>query len=194
MPYPVVHILFFVFCISAVAVYATVRSIFHREASFKGSMSLLLLLFVGSLCALFPDIMVVYNVLVNGTVEYCHIGSFPTHSLLFGFSAILFGTLTGYMAYREVGKAIYMGLFGEAAFFSHLLLDDACGANCYYFYPIYSERMSLFPLMNISFLKTGPLQYLITSFVSISFVCFFIMIALFSLNKFGFEFKYKFKE
>lgn len=193
MPYPVAHVLFFVFGISAVAVYAIVRSIFHKEASFEGSRNLLLLLFVGSLCALFPDIMVIFNLLVNGTIGHCWIGSVPTHSLLFGFSAILFGTLTGYMAYREVGKAIYMGLFGEAAFFSHLLLDDACGANCYYFYPIYSERMSLFPFMNISFQETGLFQYLITSFASVSFVCFFIMMALFSLDKFGFEFKYRFK-
>ncbi len=192
MPYPVVHILFFVFCISAVAVYATIISIFHREASFEGSMRLMLLLLVGSLCALFPDIMVVYNLLVNGTIEYCRIGSVPTHSLLFSSSALLFGTLAGYMAYRKVGKAIYLGLFGEAAFFSHLLLDDACGADCTYFYPIYSERISLFPLMNINFQETGLLHYLITSFVSVSFVCFFIMMALFSLNKFGFEFKYRF--
>ncbi|AKB19821.1 MULTISPECIES: metal-dependent hydrolase [unclassified Methanosarcina] len=194
MPYPVAHILFFVFGISAVAVYAIVRSIYHREASFEGSMHLLLLLFVGSLCALFPDIMVVYNLLVNGTIEHCWIGSVPTHSLLFSFSAILFGTLIGYMAYGKVSKAIYLGLFGEAAFFSHLLLDDACGANCTYFYPIYNERVALFSLMNINFQETGLLHYLIISFVSVSFICFFIMMALFSLNKFGFEFKYRFKE
>lgn len=192
MPYPVVHILFFIFCICAVAVYASVRSFFRREFSFGDSMSLLLLLLVGSLCALFPDIKVVYNLLVNGiTGDYCLIGSVPTHSLLFSSSAILFGTLSGYIAYRKVGKAIYLGLFGEAAFFSHLLLDDACGANITYFYPVYNGRINIFPFMNIGFQETGFFNYLIISFLSVSFICFFIMMALFSLNQFGFEFKYR---
>jgi hypothetical protein len=61
--------------------------------------------------------MIVYNLLVNGTIEHCWIGEVPTHSLLFSSSAILFGTFAGYIAYREIGKAIYLGLFGEAAFF-----------------------------------------------------------------------------
>jgi len=152
----------------------------------------MLLVLVGSLCVLFPDIMVVYNLLVNGTIEYCWIGSVPTHLLLFSSSALLFGTLAGYMAYRKVGKAIYLGVFGEAAFFSHLLLDDACGANCTYFYPIYNEKISLFPLIKVNFQETGFLHNLVISFVSVSFICFFIMLALFSLNKFGFEFKYRF--
>lgn len=194
MPYPVVHVLFFVFCISSVAVYATVRSIFRRKPTLKDSKQLLLLLFVGSLCSLFPDIMVVYNVLINGTITYCWIGSVPTHSLLFSSSAILLGILVGYMAYRKVAKAIYLGLFGEAAFSSHLLLDDACGASCFYLYPIYNERISIFPFMNISFLEAGLIHYLIISFVSVSFVCLLIMMALYSLNQFGFEFKYELKE
>ncbi len=136
MPYPVVHVLFFVFCINAVAVYATVRSLFRRELSFRGSMNLLLLLSVGSLCALFPDIMIVYNLLVNGTMEHCWIGPVPTHSLLFSFPAILFGIIAGYAIYRKLGKAIYLGLFAEAAFLSHLLLDDISEGGCEYLYPI----------------------------------------------------------
>lgn len=194
MPYPVVHVLFFVFCVNAVAVYAAVRPIFNKGATFGDSRHLLLLLFVGSFCTLLPDIMVVYNYLVNGTIKYCFIGSVPTHSFLFSSSAILFGILAGYVAYRKVAKAIYLGLFGEAAFSSHLLLDDACGASCYYFYPVYNERISIFPFMNINFQETGLFDYLVTSFISVSFVCSLIMIALFSLHQFGFEFKYKLKE
>ncbi len=191
MPYPIVHILFFIFCISAVAVYAAVRSIFHEGSSFGSLMPLMLLLFVGSLCSLFPDITAVYNLLVNGTMGHCWIGTFPTHSLLFSFLAILFGTLIGYIAYRKISKAIYLGLFGEAAFFSHLLLDDACGASCTYFYPVYNKPISIFSMMNIGFQETGLLHYLISSFVFVSFICFFIMMTLFSLNRFGFEFKYR---
>jgi hypothetical protein len=193
MPYPVVHVLFFVFCVSAVAVYAAVRSIIQKQATFGASMHLLLLLLVGSLCTLLPDIMISYNLLVNGTIEHCWIGSIPTHSLLFSFSAIVVGTLTGYMVYQKVAKAIYLGLFGEAAFSSHLLLDDACGASCYYFYPIYSERISIFPFMNVSLLETGAFHYLLVSFLSVSFVFLLIMMALYSLHQFGFEFKYEFK-
>jgi hypothetical protein len=194
MPYPIVHVLFFVFCVSAVAVYAIVKSIFCREKPFRGSMYLLLPLLIGSLCSVFPDIMVVYNLLINGTIQYCWIGFVPTHSILFSFSAILLVTFTGYVAHRKISKAMYLGLFGGAAFFSHLLLDDACGANCYYLYPVYKEKFSIFPYLNISLLETEPLHYLIISFVSVSLVCLLIMIVLFSLEQFGFEFKHKLKE
>lgn len=192
MPYPVVHILFFVFCINAIAVYTAIRSIFHKKLSFWSSMRLLLLLFVGSLCSLFPDIPIVYNLLINGTMEHDWVGPIPTHSLLFSFPAILFGTLVGYVAYRQAGKAIYLGLFGEAAFFSHLLLDDACGAGCIYFYPIYNETISTFSMMTINFSEAGLLHYLLVSFISISFVYFVIMMSMFSINHFGFESKYRF--
>ena len=185
MPYPVVHVLFFVFCISAVAVYATIRSLFRRELSFKSSMHLLLLLSVGSLCALFPDIMAVYNLFVNGTMEHCWIGPVPTHSLLFSFPAILFGIFAGYAVYRNFGKAIYLGLFAEAAFLSHLLLDDIGEGGCEYLYPLYNKNISVFSMMDVSFQETGLFHYLIISFVSVFFICFVIMMALFALNQFG---------
>jgi membrane-bound metal-dependent hydrolase YbcI (DUF457 family) len=191
MPYPIVHMLFFIFSTSSVAVYATVRSVFHKGTSFGSSMRLTFLLIVGSLCSIFPDIPAVYNLLVNGNMHHCWIGSFPTHSLVFSSLAIIFGVLAGYTAYRKVSKAIYLGLFGEAAFFSHLLLDDACGGSCSYFYPVYNRPISLFSIMNIGFEQVGLLHYLMISFVSVSFVCFFIAMALFSLNQFGFEFKYR---
>ena len=191
MPYPVVHVLFFVFCINAVAVYAAVRSFFRRELSFKSSMHLLLLLSVGSLCALFPDIMIVYNLFVNGTMEHCSVGPVPTHSILFSFPAILFGTITGYAIFREPGRAIYLGLFAEAAFLSHLLLDDISEGGCEYLYPLYDKDISVFSMMDISFQETGLFHYLIASFVSVFFICCIIMMALFALNQFGFEFKYK---
>lgn len=191
MPYPVVHVLFFVFCINAVAVYATVRSLFRRELSFRGSMNLLLLLSVGSLCALFPDIMIVYNLPVHGTIEHCWIGAVPTHSLLFSFPAILFGIIAGYAIYRKISKALYLGLFAEAAFLSHLLLDDISEGGCEYFYPIYNRTISIFSMMDASFRGTGLFHYLTVSFVSVFFICAVIMMALFALSKYGFEFKYR---
>ena len=110
MPYPVAHVMFFVFCICAIAVYTTLVALLRRELSARNIVHILLLLFVGAFFALFPDIATVYNILVNGTMEHTRIGPIPTHSLLFSSSAILFGTLIGYMLYREFGRAVYMDL------------------------------------------------------------------------------------
>jgi hypothetical protein len=191
MPYPVVHVLFFVLCISAVAVYATVRSLFRGELSLKSSKNLLPLLFVGSICSLFPDIMIVHSLLVNGTMEHCWAGPIPTHSLLFSIPAVLFGITTGYVIYRKLGRAMYLGFFAEAAFASHLLLDDISEGGCEYLYPLYEKEISVFSMMDVSFLGTGLFHYLITSFVSVFFICSIIMMALFVLSKYGFELRYK---
>ncbi len=191
MPYPVAHVLFFVFCISAVAVYAVIRSLFRGELSLRDMPSLLLLLFIGSLCTLFPDIMAVYNIFVNGNLGHCWAGPIPTHSLLFSSSAIIFGTLVGYLAYRKLDKAIYLGLFGEAAFLTHLLLDDVSENGINYLYPIYDGTIKLSSLMDSGFQENGLMLYLLKSFVSVFAVFFVIMMALFALNKLGFEFKYK---
>jgi hypothetical protein len=183
MPYPVVHVLFFVFCISAAVVYAAVKSFLHRELSLRDSIPILSLLLVGSLFALFPDIPAVSSFLINGNLKHAVIGSVPTHSFLFGSSAILLGTLIGYIAYREFGRAIYLGLYSEAAFLSHLLLDDATERGVYYFYPIYKGRISIFSLMDAGFMENGLFMFLTKSFVSIFFISLIIMMALFALNR-----------
>lgn len=191
MPYPVVHVLFFVFCISAVVVFAAVRSFFRGELSLKASTHLLFLLSVGSICALFPDIVVIHSLLVNGTMEHCWVGPIPTHSLLFSLPAVLFGIGAGYVKYREPGKSIYLGLLAEAAFASHLLLDDISEGGCEYLYPLYEEKISIFSMMDIGFRGTGIFDYLMASFLSVFFVCSIIMMALFALSKYGFELNYK---
>ncbi|AKB83364.1 hypothetical protein MSBR3_2786 [Methanosarcina barkeri 3] len=191
MPYPIVHVLFFVFCISAVAVFAAIRSFFRGELSLKGSTNLLFLMSVGSICALFPDIMVIHSLLVNGTMEHCWIGPIPTHSLLFSLLAVLFGVVAGYIKYRKSDRAVYLGLLAEAAFASHLLLDDISEGGCEYLYPLYKEKISLFSMMDIGFRETGVFDYVIASFVSVFFICSIIMIALFALSKYGFELNYK---
>lgn len=191
MPYPVAHVLFFVFCICAVAVYGTAGAIFRKELSSRDRRKILLLLFVGGLCSLLPDSIVVYSYLVNGTMEHCWIGPIPTHSLFFSFSAILFGTFVGYAAYRRVGMAAYMGLFAEAAFLSHLLLDDIDEGGVNYFYPIYNKQVSVFSYMGTGFLEVDIFHYLMASFVSVFFIFITIMMALFALNRFGFEFRHR---
>ena len=191
MPYPVAHVLFFVFCIGAVAVYATVGPLFRKELSAADVKNIMLLLFVGGLCSLFPDGIVVYNFLVNGTLEHCWIGPVPTHSLLFGSSAIFFGTFVGYAAYRDFGKGAYMGIFAGAAFFSHLLLDDIDEGGMLYLYPIYNKPISVFSYMSVGFIELDLFHYLIASFVSVFFVCAIFMMALFALNRLGFDFSYR---
>jgi len=191
MPYPVVHVLFFVFCISAIAVFAAGRSFFRGELSLKSATNLIFLLSVGSICSLFPDIVVIHSLLVNGNMEHCWAGPIPTHSLLFSLLAVLFGIVSGYAKYRETGRAMYLGLLAEDAFVSHLLLDDISEGGCEYLYPLYEKKISVFSMMDIGFRGTGIFDYLMASFVSVFFVCSIIMMALFALSKYGFELNYK---
>ncbi|KKH98930.1 hypothetical protein EO95_05485 [Methanosarcina sp. 1.H.T.1A.1] len=191
MPYPVVHVLFFLFCIGAVAIYAITKALSRGELSFRDSRKLLLLMFVGGLCTMFPDLIVVYNLLINGTLQHCWVGPIPTHSLLFSSTAILFGGIVGYAAYRELNKAVYMAIFAESAFLTHLLLDDIAEAYCPYLYPLYNKPTSVFLLMNAEFTGAGLFNYLTASFVSVFFIFIVILMALFALSRFGFEFSYR---
>lgn len=86
---------------------------------------------------------------------------------------------------------MYLGLFAEAAFASHLLLDDISEGGCEYLYPLYEKDISVFSMMDVSFRGTGIFQYLMTSFVSVLLICSVIMMALFVLSEYGFELKYR---
>ncbi|WP_048143170.1 metal-dependent hydrolase [Methanosarcina horonobensis] len=192
MPYPVVHVLFFLFCVGAVALYAVIGPLSRRELSPRDTRKLLLLVFVGGLSTLLPDIMAVYNFLVNDNLGHSLVGSIPTHSFLFSSTAILFGMFVGYAAYRELSKAFYMAIFAGSAFVTHLLLDDIAEGGCAYLYPLYSKPISVFSIMDTGFADAGGLfNYLIISFVSVFCVFIVILMALFALNKFGFEFIYR---
>lgn len=166
-------------------------SFLRKELSLSDSIPVLLLLFIGSLFALFPDVTVVYNLLVNGNLEHCWIGPVPTHSFLFSSLAFLFGIIAGLIAYRKFSKAIFVGIFAEAASLSHLLLDDAGEGGLNYFYPIYPGKISEFSLMDVSLQGTGLFNYLLKSFVSVFFFSFIMMMALFALRQFGFDSRYR---
>lgn len=194
MPYPVVHVLFFILCISAPAIDAIIRSAFRRELLLSDSIQILLLLSIGGLSALLPDFPAAYNLIVNGTSGHGWIGPVPTHSFLFSFSAILFGTLAGLIAYRNFSKALYMGLFAEAAFLSHLLLDDIFSGGCKYLYPISNKDIGISAMMSVRFQEADFSQYLIKSFVSVFFFSSIILMALLALNQLGFEHRYKSKK
>ncbi|WP_135609694.1 metal-dependent hydrolase [Methanococcoides sp. AM1] len=191
MPYPVAHVMFFVLCICAIAVYTPLVALLRRDISFKEIRHILLLLLIGAFFALYPDITAAYNIIVNGTLEHTLIGPIPTHSLLFSSSALLFGAIIGYMVYREFSKAAYMGFFAESASLSHLLLDDLAGGNINYYYPISSRTISVFSYMDVGLACGNLINYMLASYVAILFIAVVIMMALFALNHLGFEFRYR---
>ncbi|NPE30353.1 metal-dependent hydrolase [Methanococcoides sp. SA1] len=191
MPYPVAHVMFFVLCICAIAVYTTLVALLRRDISSKNIMQILLLLIIGGFFAEFPDIPAVYNILVNGTMEHYQIGPVPTHSLFFSSSAILFGTIIGYIIYREFGKAVYVGLFAMSASLAHLLLDDLSRGAIYYLYPISNRAISVSSYMDVGIARVNFIRYLLASYALVFFLFVVIMMALFALNHLGFEFRYK---
>lgn len=56
MPYHAVHLMFFIFCISRVGVFAIVSSGFRQEIGLKDMKHFLLLFVVGSIGSVFPDV------------------------------------------------------------------------------------------------------------------------------------------
>jgi inner membrane protein len=60
MPYPIFHLMFFVFCISLVGVFAVLTSSFMREISLRDTGHLGMLFIVGSIGSLFPDVPAVW--------------------------------------------------------------------------------------------------------------------------------------
>ena len=191
MPYPVAHVMFFVFCICAIAVYTIFVALLRRDISFRDIRHTLFLLFIGAFFALYPDIMTAYNIIVNGTMEHCYIGAIPTHSLLFSSSAIVLGAFAGYILSRDFGKALYMGFFAESASLSHLLLDDLEGIGIHYVYPISSREINLFSYIGGGF--TGEGFSLLAPYASIVFLFAVMIMALFALDHLGFEFRHRSK-
>jgi len=82
---------------------------------------------------------------------------------------------------------VYLSIFAEAAFLSHLLLDDLSGYDMHHFYPIYKEPISLFSYGDAEFVSVDFVHYLLACYVSIILDCFVMMMALFALNHLGFE-------
>ncbi|WP_440953332.1 metal-dependent hydrolase [Methanococcoides sp. FTZ1] len=189
MPYPVAHVMFFVFCICSITVYTTVAGILRRESTTENIAHTLLLLVIGSFFALYPDITVVYNIIVHGTLEHTTIGPLPTHSLLFSASAAFLGAIVGYRIYRDYNKAVYMGLFAESASLSHLLLDDIAKGGINYFYPISDRPISVFSHMDIGGACGDRFTYILASYAAVIYIAFVIMMALFALEHLGFEFR-----
>ena len=191
MPYPIAHVMFFVFCICAVAVYTTIVALLRRDISYREIAHILLLLAIGGFFALYPDIMAVYNLIAHGNMAHCYIGAIPTHSLLFSSSAIILGAIIGYVIYREPGKAFYTGLFAFSASLSHLLLDDLEGTCIHYLYPTSSREINLFSYIGAGFTRDDLVHSLLVAHTPIIFLVVVMMLALFALSHLGFDFRYR---
>lgn len=183
--------MFFVFCICAVAVYTTIAGLLRREITTEHISHSLVLLIIGSFFALYPDITVVYSIIVHGTLEHTTIGPVPTHSLLFSASAVLLGAIVGYTIYGDFGKAVYMGLFAESASLSHLLLDDIAKGGINYFYPISDRAISVFSHMDIGIACGDRINYMLASYAAVLYICVVMVLALLALDNLGFEFRHR---
>ncbi|WP_319507395.1 metal-dependent hydrolase [uncultured Methanolobus sp.] len=191
MPYPAFHLSFFIFCISLVGVFAIAGSGFRREIGFKDVKHLSLLLFVGSIGSVFPDVPAVWNYLLYGNLQHTMIGPVPTHSLFFGLVAFILALTLGYILYRNISKASSLGIFAEAAFLSHLLLDDIADGGLTYLYPVYNEPLSIFAFMDVSIAHVDFFYYNFACFVSVFFIFCVMFMALLALKDLGFGFRYE---
>ena len=191
MPYPAVHLGFFIFCISLVAVLSIASSGSKGEMSFKDVKHLGTLFVLGSIGSVFPDVPAVWNYILYDSMQHTMIGTVPTHSLFFGFVAFLLVTFMGYLLSRDVHKTVSIGIFFEAALLSHLLLDDIAKGGLTYLYPVYNEPLSLFYFMDVSIAHADFFQYNFACFVSVFFIFCVMLMALVALKDLGFGFRYE---
>jgi inner membrane protein len=191
MPYPIFHLMFFVFCISLVGVFAVLTSSFRREISLRDTGHLGMLFIVGSIGSLFPDVPAVWNYFLHGNLKHTMIGPVPTHSLFFGIMAFALAALFGYLIYRNISKATSIGIFAEAAFLSHLLLDDVADGGLTYLYPLCNEPLSIFVFMNVNLSDVSFFYYNFACFVSVFFIFCVMLMALLALKDLGFGFRYE---
>lgn len=191
MPYPAVHLMFFIFCISLVGVFAVVSSGFKREIGLRDMKHFFLLFVVGSIGSVFPDVPAVWNYVLHGNLQHTMIGPVPTHSLFFGIVAFLLASAAGYLIYRNVTRASSIGIFAEAAFLSHLLLDDIADGGLTYLYPVYNEPLSIFSFMNVRLAPVDFFYYNFACFLSVFFIFCVMFMALLALKDLGFGFRYE---
>ncbi len=191
MPYPIVHMMFFVFCISLPGLYGFVGTVFARGVSRKDYWHLVLLLCVGSFCALLPDIPAVWNYFLHGNLDHGMAGPVPTHSLVFGIVAFCGAFVIGLLAYRHRDRALALGMYAEAAFLSHLLLDDMAEGGLTYLYPFYNKSMSVFSYLNVRFSGVDFQEYNTAGMVSFFLIFCVLLMALMAMNYLGFGFRYE---
>jgi inner membrane protein len=144
MPYPQVHLLFFMFCVFLAGVLGLTVMHSKDRAGLNNAGYLGVLVLAGCTGSLFPDVPALWNYILHGNLRHVTVGPVPTHSLFFGVVFFLAALMTGYLIYRENKKAVSVGLFASAGFISHLMLDDLAKGSIYYLYPFHTETFSVF--------------------------------------------------
>lgn len=191
MPYPIVHMMFFIFCISLPGLYGFVQTTMGNGVFRKDWWHLLLLLCIGGFFSLLPDIPAVWNYFLYGNLDHGMAGPVPTHSLVFGIVAFCSAFFLGLLAYQQRDRALALGMYAEAAFLSHLLLDDIAEGGLTYLYPFYNEPMSVFSYVNVKFSYVDFQEYNIAGMVSVFFIFCVLLMALMALQYLGFGFRYE---
>lgn len=191
MPYPIVHVLFFIFCVSLPGLYGFFNSIMKEKIFLHDWEDLLFLLTISGIGSLLPDIPFVWNFLIYGNSYHISVFGIPTHSLLFSISAIIIGIFAGFFMYKNINKAYYTSMLTLSAFFSHLLLDDVARGEITYLYPLYNVPMSIFSYVNVEFSNVNILYYTIAGIIAIFFLFFILLMNLIAFNGLGFVFEYK---
>lgn len=191
MPYPIVHIMFFVFCLFSPALYGFANTARSEGVHWTDWWHLILLLMIGCFFSLFPDIPAVWNYLLYGTLSHTMVGPVPTHSLMFCSLAFFSAAIIGEMLYLDWGRAIALGVFAWAASLSHLLLDDVARGSINYLYPFYSGSMNLFSYVDVDLAEVNFIYYNLAGIVMVIFISSVMFMTLVSLNYLGFGFRYK---
>lgn len=191
MPYPIVHMMFFVLCISLPGLYGFAQTALGSGVFRRDYWHLILLLCVGSFFSLLPDIPAVWNYFFYGNLEHSMAGPVPTHSLVFGIVAFCGAFILGLLAYRHCDRALALGMFAEAAFLSHLLLDDIAEGGLTYLYPFYDKSMSLFSYVNVRYSGVDFQEYNMAGMVSVFFIFCVLLMSLMAMNYLGFGFRYE---
>ena len=172
-------------------VFAVLTSSFRRGISLRDTRYLGMLFIAGSVGSLFQDVPAVWNYFLHGNLKHTMIGPVPTHSLFFEIVAFALAVLFGYLIYRNISKATSINIFAEAAFLSHLLLDDVADGGLTYLYPVYNEPLSIFVFMNVNLSDVSFFYYKFACFVSVFFIFCVMLMALLALKELGFGFRYE---
>lgn len=191
MPYPVVHLMFFLFCLSSSALYGFVNTARSEGVHWTDWWHLILLLMLGGFFSLLPDIPAVWNYLLYGTLSHTMAGPVPTHSLMFCSLAFFSAALLGQLLYRHGGKAMALGVFAWAASLSHLLLDDVAGGAITYFYPLDNRVMNLFSYVDVDLAEVNFMYYNLAGMITVLFISSVLLMTIWSLNYLGFGFRYR---
>jgi hypothetical protein len=191
MPYPHIHILFFLIVFEGALIYTAIRAKLRGELSRKENMDILFITAVASLSALLPDIPFLYSYILYESSAHLALGPIYTHSIIFGLTAVAFGFLAGYIHYKNCSKAVYLAILSLAAFLSHLLLDDMSYGSVQYLYPVYNKPISLFSYANVALTRTNLLLYNLAWLLIVLIFLTIMILSLYSLSKLGFEFKFQ---